>query len=204
MCFSFFKFIYWLPRRFRLTLSSPERAKPWNRILYFTRLGIDLFPHLASGSYYCFVDPQAAFLLFIKTALAQMKRDKSPLLVVSRKREYFHLPREGRKRNHPVSLDYAVDDNYNPFNLLTWQSRESFTSFSLSPVIMLFIRLVGVFTPSNRFRRSGIRLQNAAPMILIYLSVKYTRRCTFAFTGVSASLLKMPIPSISTWKRTSL
>lgn len=132
----FFKFIYWFPRRFRLTLPSSGRAKPRNRILYFTRLGIDPLPHLASGSYYCLVDPQAAFLLFIKTAFAQMKRDKSPLLVVSWKREYFRLPREGRKRNHPVSLDYTIDDNYNPFNLLTWQSRESFTSVSLSSVIV--------------------------------------------------------------------
>lgn len=69
----FFQFIYWLPRRCRLTLPSPGKAKSRNRILYFTRLGIDALLHLVSGSCYCLASPQSAFLLFIKMALANEK-----------------------------------------------------------------------------------------------------------------------------------
>lgn len=113
----FFKFIYWLPHRCRLTLTIPlEKAKSRNRILYFTRLGIDALLHLVSGSCYCLASPQSAFLLFIKKLRSRIRRFNSFRCLAETRLPFFFSERESGISSW--SLNNAVDHNYNISNLL--------------------------------------------------------------------------------------
>lgn len=140
LCVCFFsKFIYWLPRRFRLTLSSPGRAKAAksNFIFYASRDR----PTVASGSCYCLAHPQSAFLLFIKTALANEKGQAEPRCFAET-REYTFVFLEDEEFGY-----YAVDAII-VISLIIYQ-RDSCVKvpplFRYPPRYGVFIRLVGIY-----------------------------------------------------------